>query len=98
MAMYEIPLNPGNQKFNVRLNKKLYKFQLIFRAGQWFLDILDTAENPLIAGLPLVMGDNLLIQHQHMIPGSLFVLNKHEAETQSFSDIGSNIKLYWSDS
>lgn len=95
--IYEIPLNNGNQKFNIRLGGVQYKFQLIYRVKSWYLDIFDTAETPLIAGLPLVMGDNLLIQHQHIIKGSLYVLNTNEDENQSFSDLGTLIKLYWSD-
>ncbi|HCT3679240.1 phage baseplate plug family protein [Acinetobacter pittii] len=95
--IYEIPLNNGNQKFNIRLGGVQYKFQLIYRVKSWYLDIFDTAENPLIAGLPLVMGDNLLIQHQHIIKGSLYVLNTNEEESQTFGDLGTLIKLYWSD-
>lgn len=95
--IYEIPLNNGNQKFNIRLGGVQYKFQLIYRVKSWYLDIFDTAENPLIAGLPLVMGDNLLIQHQHIIKGSLYVLNTNEDENQAFSDLGTLIKLFWSD-
>ncbi|AUM27133.1 hypothetical protein BVD86_09640 [Acinetobacter pittii] len=97
MMIYEIPLNNGNQKFNIRLGGVQYKFQLIYRVKSWYLDIFDTAENPLIAGLPLVMGDNLLIQHQHIIKGSLYVLNTNEEESQTFGDLGTLIKLYWSD-
>ncbi|MCW8041079.1 phage baseplate plug family protein [Acinetobacter entericus] len=96
--IYEIPLNYGNQKFNIKLGATQYKLQLIYRASRWYLDIFDTAENPLIAGLPMVAGDNLLAQHQHVIKGSLYVLNIDEDESQSFSDLGENIKLYWSDS
>lgn len=95
--IYEIPLNNGNQKFNIRLGGVQYKFQLIYRVKSWYLDIFDTGENPLIAGLPLVMGDNLLIQHQHIIKGSLYVLNTNEDENQAFSDLGTLIKLFWSD-
>lgn len=95
--IYEIPLNNGNQKFNIRLGGVQYKFQLIYRVKSWYLDIFDTAENPLIAGLPLVMGDNLLIQHQYIIKGSLYVLNTNEDENQAFSDLGTLIKLFWSD-
>ncbi|ENX58797.1 MULTISPECIES: phage baseplate plug family protein [Acinetobacter] len=94
---YEIPLNFGNQKFNIKLGTTQYKLQLIYRAEQWYLDIFDTAENPLIAGLPMLVGDNLLAQHQHIIKGSLYVLNTSEDESQAFSDLGTNIKLYWSD-
>ncbi|MGV0885977.1 hypothetical protein V6760_03780 [Acinetobacter venetianus] len=96
--IYEIPLNYGNQKFNIKLGTTQFKLQLIYRAECWYLDFFDTAENPLIASLPIVVGDNLLSQHQHIIKGSLYVLNTNEDEGQSFSDLGKNIKLYWSDS
>ncbi|WP_423854287.1 phage baseplate plug family protein [Acinetobacter guillouiae] len=94
---YEIPLNYGNQKFNIRLGSAQFKLQLIYRASQWYLDIFDTAENPLIAGLPMLVGDNLLAQYQHIIKGSLYVFNINEDESQAFSDLSTNIKLYWSD-
>ncbi|WP_291348077.1 MULTISPECIES: phage baseplate plug protein [unclassified Acinetobacter] len=94
---YEIPLNYGNHKFNIRLGSAQYKLQLIYRVDHWYLDIFDTAENPLIAGLPMLVGDNLLVQHQHIIKGALYVLNTNEDESQAFSDLGINIKLYWSD-
>ena len=45
----------------------------------------------------MVMGDNLLGQHQHIIKGSLYVINNNENETQDFVDLGRNINLYWSD-
>ncbi|QNH50342.1 hypothetical protein HWI77_11505 [Acinetobacter venetianus] len=96
--IYEIPLNYGNQKFNIKLGTTQFKLQLIYRAERWYLDFFDTAENPLIASLPIVVGDNLLSQHQHIIKGSLYVLNTNEDERQLFSDLGKNIKLYWSDS
>lgn len=95
--IYEIPFNNGNQKFNIRLGSVQYKLQLIYRTEQWYLDIFDTAENPLIVGLPMLVGDNLLVQHQHIIKGALYVLNTNEDESQAFSDLGTNIKLYWSD-
>lgn len=58
---------------------------------------MDTAENYLIAGMPVVMGDNLLAQHQHIIKGSLYVVNNNEDEAQYFTDLGRNINWYWSD-
>ncbi|MDV7705001.1 phage baseplate plug protein [Acinetobacter pittii] len=95
--IYEVPLNNGNQKFNIRLGGAQFKLQLIYRLECWYLDIFDSSENPLIAGLPLLMGDNLLVQHQHLIKGSLYVLNNNEDESQAFSELGTMIKLYWSD-
>ena len=87
-----------NQRFNVSLGNTTYKLQLIYRVNKWFLDIFDVQNTPLICGLPLVMGDNLLIQHQHVISGSLLVMNTNENEQQSFTDLGTNITLYWSPS
>ena len=97
MAVYKIPLLNTNQKFNIKLNGATYKLQVIYRGSKWILDFMDTAENYLIAGIPVVMGDNLLAQHQHIIKGSLYVVNNNEDEAQYFTDLGRNINLYWSD-
>ena len=97
MAVCKIPLLSTNQKFNIKLNGATYKLQVIYRGSKWILDFMDTAENYLIAGIPVVMGDNLLAQHQHIIKGSLYVVNNNEDEAQYFTDLGRNINLYWSD-
>lgn len=97
MALYEIPLLSTNQKINVKLGAITYKLQVIYRGSKWILDLMDSAENYLIAGITVVMGDNLLAQHQHIIKGSLYVSNSNQGEEQLFSDLGSKIKLYWSD-
>ncbi|MCS3526747.1 hypothetical protein VSN93_16785 [Acinetobacter johnsonii] len=97
MALFEIPLLNTNQKFNITLDGTNYKLKITFRGSKWFLDLMDTAENYLIAGVPMVMGDNLFAQHQHIIKGGLYVSNSNEDETQTFNDLGNKIKLYWSD-
>lgn len=97
MVISKIPLLSTNQKFNVKLGGITYKLQIIYRGSKWILDLMDTAENYLIAGIPMVMGDNLFAQHQHIIKGGLYVINNNENETQAFIDLGRNINLYWSD-
>jgi len=97
MALFEIPLSTGNQKFTVQLNKTACKIRLIYRLNHWYLDILDTAEKTLIAGLALNAGTDLLEQHQHLIKGSLFIINSNEDESQGFFDLGKKIRLYWRD-
>ncbi|MEG0347234.1 MAG: hypothetical protein RR605_04200 [Acinetobacter sp.] len=97
MALYEIPLLSTNQKFSVSLNSVNYKLQVIYRESKWFLDVMDSVGNYLIAGVAMVMGDNLLAQHQHIVKGGLYVFNSNEHETQVFNDLGNKIKLYWSD-
>ncbi len=97
MAFYKVPLSNTNQKFNINLNGKTYKLQLIYRGSKWFLDVMDTSENYLISGIPLVAGDNLLAQHQHILKGGFYVANSNKHEEQSFNDLGNKITLYWSD-
>lgn len=97
MALYKIPLSGTNQKINVLLGKTTYKLQLIYRGDKWFLDVMDVSGNYLICALPMVLGDNLLAQHQHIISGGLYVSNKDPEEKQIFSSLGTEMQLYWSD-
>lgn len=97
MNVYEIPLNNTNQKFKINLGGKSYKLRTIYRLDTWYLDVMDPDETPLVCGLPLVMGDNLLNQHQHIIRGGLYVLNENHDEAHRYFELGSILKLYWSD-
>ena len=97
MALYEIPLISTNYKINVALGKTVYVLQFIYRLNCWYLDILNTAGEYLIAAIPMVVGDNLLAQHQHIISGALYVSNSHPEELQTFDDLSQSIKLYWGD-
>lgn len=97
MAIYEIPLNNSNQKFKISLSSKSYKLQTIYRMETWYLDIFQVDDIPLVCGIPLVMGDNLLTQHQHIIQGGLYVLNENVDEAHHYFELGQILKLYWSD-
>lgn len=97
MAFSQIPLNRQNQKFTVKLGKRNYKLQTIYRIDKWFLDIFDGADQPLVTAIPMVQGIDLLEQHQHIIRGSLYVLNTNEGETHNFGGLGREINLYWED-
>lgn len=97
MAIYEIPLRSGNQKFNVTLGKIIYKLRLIYRLDQWYLDILDTSEKPLVTALLLCPGIDLIEQYKHIIPYSLYVTNANPDELSTFDSLGSKIKLYYED-
>ncbi|EKY3223599.1 phage baseplate plug family protein [Cronobacter dublinensis] len=76
MAMYEIPLTPDNQHFSIDLNGSTYQLRLIWRDGAWIMDIEDSAAQRLLAGLPLLPGEDLLAQHSHMAFGfALYVVS-----------------------
>lgn len=97
MALHEIPLINTNQQFNVRLGSTIYKLRLIYRLDAWYLDVLDSSGQLILAASPLIQGVNLLDQHQHLIKGGLFVLNVNTDESQSFNDLGVKIQLFWRD-
>ena len=95
MALHEIPLTNTNQQFNVRLGSIIYKLRLIYRLDAWYLDILDSSGQLILAAIPLIQGVSLLVQHQPLIKGGLFVLNSNADESQSFNDLGVKIQLFW---
>lgn len=97
MAIFKIPLISTNHRINVALGKTTYTLQFIYRVNKWFVDILDLTGEYLIAAIPMVIGDNLLGQHQHIIQGGLYVSNTNEDEAHRFSDLGQTIQLYWSE-
>jgi len=65
----------------------------------WTLDIADAAGLPLLAGLPLVLGADLLAQHRHLgFTGGLYVAGVPAlAEAPRFGDLGGAARLVWVD-
>lgn len=75
---YEIPLSPQNQFFNIALNGTYYQLTTTWRANSdvsgWFLDIADAQGNPLVQGIAIVTGADLLEQYAYLgIGGQLWV-------------------------
>lgn len=97
MKAYEIPLTPGrNQTVSVVLLNATYRLTLQWReaAQTWFLDIADDAGNPLVQGLALVLGSNLLHQHQHLgIGGGLVVIFDTGTDAPTFDNLGQSAHL-----
>lgn len=96
MALYEIPLLDRNQKFFIKLNKVNYQLKLVY-LKRWYLDIYQANAEPIAYSIPLVSGIDILSPYSHLINGSMYVQNLNEDESQSFNDLGTNIKLFWQD-
>ncbi|MDC4325600.1 hypothetical protein NQ661_17045 [Acinetobacter baumannii] len=96
MALYEIPLLDRNQKFFIKLNKVNYQLKLVY-LKRWYLDIYQANAEPIASSIPLVSGIDILSPYSHLINGSMYVQNLNEDESQSFNDLGTNIKLFWQD-
>lgn len=100
MATYEIPLSGANQSFAIQLGATNYVLTVLFRdatdAG-WMLDIADAEAAPIICGIPLVTGADLLAQYAHLgLGGSLTVVSEDDL-APTFEGLGTTSKLYWTD-
>ena len=70
MAVYEIPLSPQPQALNVTFPSGVsYDLRLVYLFTPndcWELDINDSDGNPIVCGIPLVTGADLLAQYAYL--------------------------------
>lgn len=97
MKAYEILLTGGqNQTVSVVLINITYRFTLQWReaAQTWFLDIADDAGDPLVQGIALVAGSNLLHQYQYLgLGGGLVVMCDTGTDAPTFENLGVSAHL-----
>jgi hypothetical protein len=98
---YEIPLTPQAQTFSVTLAGATYDMTLTWRdapalGGGWMLDLADASGNPLIQGIPLVTGADLLAQHAHLGLGfQLYIQSDGDpAAAPTYTSLGVTSHLY----
>jgi hypothetical protein len=101
VSTYKIPLQPGvPQTFAATLDGVTYTLTLLYRndpSGGWVLDIADANGNPILGGIPLVTGVNLLEQYAHLgFVGGLYVQTTSDPDAvPTFENLGSDALLYW---
>ena len=100
MSIARIPTSPEPQRFLITLAAgQAYQLVTQYRAAPeagWTLDIGEPDSTPIISGIPLVTGVNLLAQYQHLIVGSLFVLSDVDMwAAPGFPDLGVSSHLYF---
>jgi hypothetical protein len=99
MTAFEVPLSPTPQTFLVSLGNVSY--QLTVRwcdpASCWTLDIADSLQNPILTGIPLVTGADLLAQFEYLsLGGQLIVQTDHDKDAvPTFQNLGVNGHLYF---
>ena len=72
----EIPLISSPQTLGISLLGVVYNLQLVWNviSQAWIIDIADTNNTPILQGVPLVTGVNLLEQYSYLgIGGALYV-------------------------
>ena len=98
MSAYEIPLTPQPQSFSIDLLGTEYRLTLAW-CGQheaWMLDIATTGGLPIVQGIPLVCGVDLLGQYAYLgLPGKLYVQDLSDVDSPpNFDNLGVNSLLF----
>ena len=98
---FEIPLRPQAQSLTVQLGTTVYNLRLVWLdvpMGGWLLDINDANGNPILCGVPLVTGVDLLAQYPDLaFGGKLFVGSDGDlTQVPGYSDLGVTSHLWWS--
>jgi hypothetical protein len=100
-SFFEIPLQIGTpQTFQITLGQTDYQLTLLYRNvtdGGWTLDISDTVGNPIVQGIPLVTGVDLLAQYAHLgFGGKLWVQTLSDPDAvPTFRNLGDDGLLWW---
>ena len=97
--VFEIPFIPATpQSMTVTLNGFDYNLRTYWcgPANCWVLDIDDANSSPLIHGVPVITGANLLQQYQDLLPGQLLVISDHgpPGAVPTFDSLGATGHLY----
>ena len=97
-TIVEIPLVSLPQKLKISLNGVVYQLTVLWRGAAlgWVLDIADAGGNPILSGLPMVTGVDLLEQYAHLGIGGPLWVQTDDGETPGINDLGSTAHLYFS--
>ena len=100
-SYFRIPLKAGApQRLTITLGQVEYQLTLKYRnveQGGWNLDIADAIGQPVIEGIPLVTGVDLLAQYKHLgFAGRLWVQTLSDPDAvPTFESLGGDGRLYW---
>lgn len=99
-TFYEIPLTPDPQRFTVTLSGIEYRLTVQYRAAGgagWVLDVADANNQPMVNGIPLVTGTDLLGQYGYLgFAGRLWVQGAESPDdVPTFEDLGIGSHLLW---
>lgn len=96
---FVIPLSAPPQTFACTLNGTTYQLTVTWRnaANGWFLDIADDQGNPIVGGIAMVTGADLLAQYEYLgVGGELIVATSNDVDAlPGFADLGVNTLLYY---
>jgi hypothetical protein len=105
MAYIELPVAEDTpyQSFSVKLEGSIYQVRLRYnsRAGHWALDLADAVGAPLVSGIAIRLGVDLLVQYSgdDFPPGKLFAMNWVDEFVEPDRDnFGTDVSLIYEES
>ena len=99
MTTYAVPLSPSPKKFSIFLSGT--EFNLTFTwcgpANCWIMDIADVNDVPLLEGVPLVTGADLLAQFGYVgVYGQMIAQTDNDpGAVPTFDNLGITSQLYY---
>jgi hypothetical protein len=95
---YEIPLSAEPQSFDIPIGGTTYGLTVKWNVpnASWIIDIADASGNPIVSGIPMVTGADLLEQYGYLNFGFQLVAqtdNDPDA-VPTFDNIGTTAHLY----
>jgi hypothetical protein len=96
---FEIPLQSGPQILSITLSGVAYQLTVWWnnQCQSWMVDIADTNGNPILTGIPLVTGADLLEQFAYLdFGGQLVCQTQNDPDAvPTFANLGTTGNLYW---
>lgn len=95
---YEIPLSAEPQTFNIPIGGTTYGFNVQWNIANasWVIDISDASGNPIVSGIPMVTGVDLLEQFGYLgFQFQLVAQTDNSPDTvPTFDNLGTTGHLY----
>lgn len=102
MTLFEIPTAPQPRVISVALPTTTYTLRFGYAATDddsqgWFMDIADANAVPIVSGIPLVTGTDLLSPYGYLgIPGGIYVATDSDPDAvPTFTNLGSSAHVYF---
>lgn len=99
MQTFEVPLSAEPQVFQIALAAVTYQLSLQWNeeTATWVLDIRDENQQPIVTGIPLVTGADLLGQYTYLnFGGQLYAETVGDLSTPpTFENLGDEGKVYF---
>lgn len=96
---YLIPLQPTPQTLTISLSGVQYQLTVRWNETNqsWIIDIADSNGNPILSGIPMVTGADLLEQFEYLDIGGMLLAqtSSNTDAVPTFANLGSDGNLYF---